>query len=178
MRVTPEVLDRVASTQHPRGPVAVFAPPPESTSSTGNALVLWEIADPGNGGTLVRTAAAFESAVIASPGTVDLWSPKALRSASGAHFATTIDQRGELTTDDLRAEGYQVIATVADGGERLSSVVAGKRIALVVGGEAHGLPDQVASGADLRVTIPMTGTESLNAAVAGSIAAYALFGRG
>jgi TrmH family RNA methyltransferase len=178
VRVTPEVLDRVASTQHPRGPVAVFAPPVHATPSSGHALVLWEIGDPGNAGTLIRTAAAFGAAVIASAGTVDLWAPKVLRSAAGAHFATTVDDRSSLSIEELRDDGYQVIATVAEGGDPVTDVSAGEKSALVIGAEAHGLPPDVVTDADARVTIPMIGTESLNAAVAGSITAFVLFGQG
>lgn len=177
VRVTPDVLDRVASTQHPRGPVAVFAPPTVATPATGHALVLWGVADPGNAGTLIRTAAAFGASVIASPGTVDLWAPKVLRSSAGAHFATSIDERASLSVDDLHSEGYQVVATVAEGGDPVHEVAAGDRSALVIGAEARGLPQDVVGSADARVTIAMTGTESLNAAVAGSITAYVLFGR-
>lgn len=176
VRVTSAVLDRIASTQHPRGPVAVFAPPAGSTPSGGHALVLWEIGDPGNAGTLIRTAAAFGTAVISSPGTVDLWAPKVLRSSAGAHFATIIDERPSLSVGDLRADGYLIIATVAEGGDPVGDVRAGARSALVIGAEAHGLPDSVIEEADARLTIPMARTESLNAAVAGSIAAYVLFG--
>jgi TrmH family RNA methyltransferase len=177
VRVTQQVLDRVASTQHPRGPVAVFAPPAGTAPPRGHALVLWEIGDPGNAGTLIRTAAAFGAAVIASPGTVDLWAPKVLRSSAGAHFATTVDMRSSLSVGELRSEGYRVIATVAEGGDPVSDVSAGLRSALVIGAEAHGLPESVVTNADVRVTIPMIGTESLNAAVAGSITAYLLFGQ-
>ena len=166
VRVTQAVLDRLAPTEHPRGPVAVVAiPEPEDPGP--RVVVLDGLADPGNAGTVVRTAAAFGVGVAATPGTVDLWSPKVLRAAAGAHFRTNIGP--------VDAADYVTIATVPTGGLDPRDVHPGPTWALLVGEEAAGLPDDVVAAADHRVTIPMPGgIESLNAAVSAAIMLYVL----
>lgn len=170
--VTSAVLDRLAPTEHPRGPVAVMALPPQEPPRRD--LVWLEVADPGNAGTLVRTAAAFDLDVAAAPGAVDLWSPKVLRAASGAHFSTAV-----ITNLTTPPPGHGIIATVARGGEdphRFPDLLDPARgWTIRVGGEARGLEPEAVADADIVVTIPMrTSVESLNAAVAGAIVAYEL----
>jgi TrmH family RNA methyltransferase len=100
-------------------------------------------------------------------GSVDPWSPKVLRAAAGGHFQTGIGSIHDLGT--LQAVK---VASVLSGGLSPRSLPAG-RLALLIGSEAHGLPDDVVSSADVLVTIPMVGqTESLNAAAAAAILAY------
>lgn len=164
------VLDRLAPTETPRGPVAVLAYPAPVAPSRD---FLWlELGDPGNAGTLVRTAAAFGLDVAAPAGTVDLWSPKVLRAAAGGHFHTGVAQPWELGDDVGR------IVTVLEGGiapAALADLDRTRRWAVLIGSEAHGLGAETRRTADVSVTIPMPGgTESLNAAVAGAIVAYEL----
>lgn len=170
--VEPEVLAVVADTTNPRGPVAVIAVP-TATSDGGRDLLVADIADPGNAGTLIRTAAAFGLDAVVPDGAVDPWSPKALRGAAGAHFRT-----GVLRSIPV---GVGTIATVVRRGTDVRSMGPrldpGRRWAVLVGSEAHGLDDEAVAGADVRVTIAMPGgTESLNAAVAGAIVAHELAG--
>lgn len=166
IQVTQEVLDRLAGTESPRGPVAVIRIPEAMPVDRDHVSV--DVGDPGNAGTLIRTAAAFSLDVVFRRGSVDPWAPKVLRAAAGAHFRTAI---GETRP------GVGTIATVARGGvaaDRLADVLdPARRWSILVGSEPHGLvPDQV-ERADVAVTIPMSGEiESLNAAVAGSIVAY------
>ncbi len=172
--MAPHVLTKLAPTEHPRGPVAVFAPRP-LPAGDGHALVLWGLSDPGNVGTLIRTAAAFALDVITVPGTADVWSPKVLRAGAGAHFGVGFDEVESVA--DLTGAGYRVIASVATGGAWPDEIQIRTQSALLVGHEAHGLPIEVSEAADVRVSIPMQGgTESFNAGVAGSILAYTLFG--
>lgn len=177
--VTTEVLARVAPTQHPRGPVAVAAIPEPLARLDTPCLVLWGIDDPGNAGTLIRTAAAFGLGVVTVAGTVDLWSPKVLRAGAGAHFATAIARLDGADPARLGEWGLRTVATVARGGSPPAALGPSDRPrAVLVGDEARGLPPEVAAAADERVTIPMPGgAESLNAAAAGAIVAYELFGR-
>jgi TrmH family RNA methyltransferase len=165
--VTDHVLSRIADTKHPRGPVAVLEIPQSSIPATGRLLVAWGIADPGNCGTLLRTAAAFGYGYVSGPGSADPWSPKTLRSAAGGHFRTTVGQIEELGDFGDRA----LIGTVVSGGAAAGPI--GPSDAIVVGSEAHGLPADVVERCDRLVSLPMPGgTESLNAAVAGAIVAY------
>lgn len=170
VEVSQVVLDRLADTENPRGPVAVMRIP-EPAEVTGDHLRV-AVTDPGNAGTLIRTAAAFGLAVVFEPNSVDPWSPKVLRAAAGSHFRTEI---GAATGD------FGTIATVVEGGIPASHLAAvldpARAWSILVGSEAHGLEADAAESADVRVTIPMPGgTESLNAAVAGAIVAYELAG--
>ncbi|MEX1043743.1 MAG: RNA methyltransferase [Acidimicrobiia bacterium] len=166
IEVTQEVLDRLAGTENPRGPVAVIRIPPTAAVKRDHLSI--DVGDPGNGGTLIRTAAAFSLDVVFRPGSVDPWAPKVLRAAAGAHFRTSI---GEIRPD------VGTIATVARGGvaaDRLVDVLDPARTwSILVGSEPHGLAPEEVEAADVAMTIPMPGEiESLNAAVAGSIVAY------
>jgi TrmH family RNA methyltransferase len=182
VRVTPSVLRAVAATESPRGPVAVIEIPPSEALVASDTVVLWDVADPGNSGTLIRTAAAFGWNVAVSGG-VDPWNPKVLRAGAGGHFVTRLSQLGEDPLTELRDAGLSPVALVASGGSpldgTLSAPVADDRrptpMALLVGNEAHGLPVGIAAACDAAWSLPMrTGVESLNASVAGGIAMWAL----
>jgi TrmH family RNA methyltransferase len=174
--VEESILRRIADTENPRGPVAVIAIPP-SVRATGSVVVLWDLADPGNAGTIVRSAAAFGFAVIVAGTSVDIWAPKTIRAGGGGHFATVIEVTPHLTVDDLKGRGFTTVATVGVGGDGPESIPSDP-VAILVGNEAHGLGDEIVGQADHRFTIPMPGgTESLNAAAAASIALYAIENR-
>ncbi len=169
--VAEEILHRLATTPQPQSPVAVVPIPPPRVPDRGHLVVAWGIADPGNVGTLVRTAAAFGMGFVAGPETADPWSPKVLRAGAGAHFHTTVGR--VAAHDDLRALERHLVATVVAGGDNPSEVDFPADAALLVGSEAEGLPGWLVEAADRRVTIAMPGgTESLNASVAGAIVAY------
>lgn len=171
VRVSPEVLQKLAGTESPRGPVAIVRIPESAPVIEGSAIVLWSVSDPGNVGTLIRSAAAFGFGVIVTGTAADVWSPKVLRSAAGAHFATQIELADDLTVAALQARGFTTVALAATG-RRPAAL--DRPIAILVGSEAHGLSREVMSAADLIMGIPMRGpVESLNAAVAGSIAMFA-----
>ena len=165
--VSAEVMRHLAPTLHPRGPVAVMRIPP-SGHVTRPSLVAYDLSDPGNLGTLIRSAAAFGMDVGVTAASVDTWAPKTLRSGAGGHFATTIEQ--DIQIGDLRDRGFSIVAAVPRGGADPSMLRTMELPAILIGSEHHGLPDQV--GADVDVTIPI-GVESLNAAVAAGILAYA-----
>jgi len=172
--VTQAVLERLAPTKHPRGPVAIMPIPPSATISDRHILVLWGVADPGNAGTLIRTAAAFGFGVAVGSNSVDPWSPKVLRAAAGAHFAVPVESP-LADLGDLRKRGLHTVASVVRDGVTPDAISGSDRMALIVGGEGQGLPDEVAASCDSKVTIPMlSNLESLNASVAGSILMYEL----
>ncbi len=169
--ITEQVLDTIAPTETPRGPIAVIAIPEPEPLEAKPTVVLWEVATPGNVGTLIRTAAAFGWNV-ARHGGADPWSPKVLRAGAGAHFVVRISEAE--STGVLRAAGLTPVATVSTGGVRPVTIDTSNSLALLVGNEAHGLPQDVIDACEAALTIPILGPESLNAAVAGSIAMYVL----
>lgn len=137
-------------------------------------LVLDAVQDPGNFGTLARSAEALGAAgIVALPGTVDPWNPKAIRAAMGSSFRLPIvasDWPGAAAW--LREEGFEIFAAAA-GGEPVSP--ASERVALVVGNEGAGVSPEVAGEADRVVGIPLRGrAESLNVAAAAAILLYEL----
>jgi len=176
--VTDLVMKRLAGTQHPRGPVGIMTIPPDEQAVDRSLMVSWGVGDPGNVGTLIRSAAAFGLAFLSGPGTADPWSPKVLRAAAGSHFRTAIERRSVLSVGMLHARGFTVVASVVEGGDPPECLTGPGRFALLVGEEGSGLPIGVVQEADLMITIPMPGhTESLNVAVAGSLMAYELASR-
>jgi TrmH family RNA methyltransferase len=172
--VTNDVLGAISTTQHPRGPLAVVkVPAPESLRSVPT-VVLWEVADPGNCGTLIRTAAALDWNV-AFVGGVDPWNPKVLRAGAGGHFATGLSTLESAPLAELRGAGLAPMAMVAAGGVAPEVIDSTAPIALIVGNEASGLDPKVIAECDATLSLPMPGgMESLNASVAGAIAMYAL----
>jgi TrmH family RNA methyltransferase len=165
-------LRRIAGTETPRGPMAVIQVPSPSTPDGAGMIVSWGVGDPGNVGTMIRTAAAFGWDFGHAAGTADPWSPKVLRSGAGGHFRLTVVPVTSLS--DLEGWGLITSATVVSGGRDPALLDAG-RYALLVGAEATGLPTEVIGAASVKVTIPMPGgTESLNAGVAAAILTYEL----
>lgn len=163
-------LDRLAGTKSPRGPVAIVEIPTEWLDPSRHLLVSVGVSDPGNLGTMIRTAAAFGWGFAYTEGSADPWSPKTIRAGAGGQFQTPIARIGSVA--ELTEWG--TIATVPRGGPPPESIPDG-RYAVLIGEEAHGLPQGTVAAAEYRVTIPTPGpTESLNAAVAAGIVLYAI----
>lgn len=139
-------------------------------------LLLDDVQDPGNVGTILRTAAAAGvDQVLLSRGCAFAWSPKALRAGQGAHFLTTVVEDVELSvwSADFRARGGHVAATVAHGGDDLYAAPLPRPLAVVIGNEGAGITAPVLAAADRRVTIPIPGgMESLNAAAAAAVVLF------
>lgn len=173
MLVDERALKRVAGTDTPRGPVAIVDIPPERLDHDRDLLVSWGVSDPGNVGTLIRTAASFGWGYAYVPGSADPWSPKTLRAGAGGQFQTGVISISGL--DQL--QDWTTVATVARNGVEPESV-SGDRFAVLIGPESAGLPPEVVDRCAHRVTIATPGvTESLNAAVAAGIVLYAISGK-
>jgi TrmH family RNA methyltransferase len=129
-------------------------------------LALWRLSDPGNVGTLIRTADAFGAAVALSDGCADPTSPKALRASAGAIWRVPLGVWEPASNSLLQARR---VALVAHGGEPLADVDLTGPVAFLLGAERDGLPAEVARDVDARIPI---GAESLNVAAAGAIALY------
>jgi TrmH family RNA methyltransferase len=166
--VEPELLAQISTLAHPPRAVAVFrrADLPRAGKRT-IGLALWRVADPGNVGTLIRTADAFGAGVFLSAGCADPTGPKALRASMGSLFRVPTGR-----FDD--APGRR-IALVPHGASPLSELGLSEPLTFVLGAEREGLPDDVAAACDVAASIPLAEeAESLNVAVAGAIALYEL----
>jgi len=165
--VSSELMAELSTLAHPARVIAVFrrADLPRGVEPAAG-LALWHVGDPGNVGTLVRSADALGPAFVAlSPGCADPTSPKALRASMGAVFRVP-----QASFDD--APGPR-IGLVPRGGRPLPEVDFGERATFVLGAERVGLPEDVAASCEELVSIPLAeGSESLNVAVAGAIALY------
>jgi TrmH family RNA methyltransferase len=171
------VLEKVGTTRTPQ-PVLAVAPVPdpptlaELAARPGPVVVTVDVADPGNLGTVLRSAEAAGAAGVICCGGVDGLNPKVVRASAGAVFAVPV-----LGADDpaavlvpLRAAGRRTYATVATGGVPYTAAPLADPVAVVMGSEANGLPAAVTDLLDGSITIPMVGaTESLNVAVAASL---------
>lgn len=168
--VDQRALERLAGTKTPRGPVAVVEIPTEWLDRERNLLVSAGVSDPGNLGTMVRTAAAYGWGFAYFTGSADPWSPKAIRAGAGGQFQTSVSRIGSL--DDLT--GWASVATVPTGGAGFEEMIE-RPVAVLVGEEAGGMEEWMIQSAAHRLTIPTPGpTESLNAAVAAAIAVHEL----
>ncbi len=172
VEVSGPVLEAISTTMEPQDPVGVLAIPELDGLETRRTVVAVEIGDPGNVGTLIRSAGAL-GWQIALIGGADPWSPKVLRASAGvqlSHPAVAIDELERLVTI-----GLDPIATIVSGGIDPGSLEVDNPIALLVGNETHGLPTTLVEHCVASLTIPIAaGVESLNAAVAGALAMYAL----
>lgn len=172
--VTDDVLVSVSDTAAPQSPVAVIERPASHVLRRHPTVVLVDIADPGNVGTILRSAGAFGWDAAITPGSADPWAPKALRAAAGATFRLHLSTVTEPVSECSEA-GLETIALVADGGALLSPTSTAP--AVLVGSESEGLSSGIVQDADHRMTIAMPGgRESLNAGVAASIAMHDLTG--
>lgn len=141
-------------------------------------LLLEDIQDPGNLGTMVRTAeAAGINAIIMSAATADIFNPKVIRSTMGSCFRVPFVYAEDFpaAVEELKKSGVRVYAAYLHGGNNYKNVSFNADAAIMIGNEGNGLSDAAVLAADERVFIPMCGQiESLNAAVAGAILMYAI----
>lgn len=172
IRFVPEsIMNKISHTQSPSGIVALLRiPPSPDIKNMGDGIVLADIRDPGNMGTLIRSCVAFGKKTIVIVDGADVWSPKVIQACAGTIVYATIFT---LSWQELVEQSpVPLHALVVSQGTPLSNAKTLSGL-LVIGNEAHGLSEaQIATCTD-SVTIEMrAGVESLNAAVAGSIAMY------
>jgi TrmH family RNA methyltransferase len=172
---------RLSSLTTPSGPVAVFPfldlSQEELLRCRDRLALLHGVQDPGNVGTVIRSAHAFGAGVALSRGCADLYNPKTVRATMGSIFRVPLAREVEPPEFLRRAReaGFAPVAAVAAGGASPGSLPAG-RLVIVVGSEGSGLPEEVVSACETSVTIPAE-AHSLNAAVAASILLYAAYSR-
>ena len=171
------VLAAVCDTKTPQG-IAAVVRMKEQSALGKHIVVLDGMQDPGNVGTIIRTAdAAGLDGVLLSTQCADVFSPKVLRATMGSIFRmnlrTTDDLPGELTK--LREKGYSILSSQLDGTPFYEREKVAERFALIIGNEGNGVSEQVQQTATHQVRLPMRGgAESLNAAIAAAIMMYEL----
>jgi TrmH family RNA methyltransferase len=172
------VLEKVADTQTPQPVLAVVRLPVAELGdvvTNGVVMVLHDLRDPGNAGTIVRSAdAAGADAVIFTGSSVDPFNPKTLRATAGSIFHLPVVVASLDDTFDFLARGSVcTIATVVQGGRNFRDVDYAAPAAIFIGNEATGLDDATIARCEQRASIPMRGkSESLNAAIAASLIVF------
>ena len=168
--VNEEVMKKLSSNVNPEGVVFIANVPLFKKDNLKKILFLDNINDPGNLGTLTRTALAFNyDAVITSPNSVSIYNEKALAASKGANYLIPVFQ------DELEnyKDNYQIIvSTLKDESIDINEVETNKKFILVLGNEAHGVSKNSEDLADIFVKIPINNINSLNVAIAGGILMY------
>lgn len=177
--LAPGVLERVADTVSPQPVLAVvgFEPPAlEVVREASMVLVCAEVRDPGNAGTIIRTAdAAGADAVICCEGTVDPTNPKTVRASAGSLFHLPVVAGGEVdgVIEQLRSWRFVVVGTTVGEGVDYVAQDWNQRFALVLGNESSGLDEATLDAVDERVTVPMAGrAESLNVSISAAVISF------
>lgn len=171
--VNEEIMEKISVAKSPQGIVSICKIKEEKEITSNKVLYLDDVSDPGNLGTILRTAVAFGfSDVILSKNCCSIYNEKTLQASQGAIFILNIVQDYSLTK--LKEKGYKIYATEIKGSVSLKNIKKESKIVLVLGNEAHGVSKVVLDQADLRIRIDIENIESLNVAIAGAIAMYEL----
>ena len=173
--INKKILNKVSNAITPSGIIAIFDIPKTSATLTGG-IVLAQIQDPGNMGTLIRTAAAMNLKTVVSIESVDVWGPKVVQATAGTIAHLNIF---EISWKELleKKDKLELCALIVKDGKDAKDIDFKNKL-LVIGNEAHGIPKEWVKDCEKKLTLQMPGkTESLNAAVAGSIAMYLAFSK-
>ena len=175
--VTYEVIKKLSNTQSPQRIIGVCKKLEEK--EIGNKiLVLEDLEEPGNLGTIIRSSVAFNvDTIIVSNNTVDIYNDKVLRSSEGMLFHINIIKRDVSNIlDELHNNGYILCGTKVDGGTNIKEIEVSEKFAVIMGNEGAGVSNDTLDKCDKYLYIPMNNNcESLNVGVATSIILYELF---
>lgn len=177
--VNEQILKKLTTTKTPEGIVALCHKQKPAEITSEHVVYLEKVGDPGNIGTILRTALAFHFYdVVLSKGTAEVYSPKVLMASQGAVFFLNIKQsKNDNPVDDLkelRNAGYHILATDLATSKPLQKLKVPAKTVLMLGNEGKGLSKESISFADQAVRIEMDGIDSLNVGVAGGILMYEL----
>ena len=168
--VSEDILKKISTQKNPQGVVAICSMRKEKEISHNNVLYLDGVSDPGNLGTLLRTALAFSfKDVILSKGSVSLYNEKTISSSQGAIFRLNIISGDEQNLINLKEKGYKILATEIKGSVELKNIKKSDKQVLILGNEAHGVNEKILNLADERIRIDINEIESLNVAICGAI---------
>lgn len=167
------MMSEFSETESPQGIIAVIEKVEKNIKELGSVLILDRIQDPGNIGTLIRTADAsgFETVII-SKGSTDPYSQKALRSSMGSIMNLNLKFSEDLIEDikSMQSDGYKIYSAALENGVDYKQINYNNKKSLIIGNEANGIDKEILELSDQSVFIPMHGkVESLNASIAGGI---------
>lgn len=172
--ISQEVLEKISTTTTAQGIIGLFAMPNQHNKPLTKGIVLCNVSDPGNMGTLIRTAAAMGAKTVVIIDGADPWSPKVIQATAGTIAFVDIIQCPWQELLTIKKQLKLCALVVRDG--QSSDILAQNDILIVIGNEANGIPTEWLASCELTCTLAMPGqTESLNAAIAGSIALYLAF---
>ncbi len=176
--ISNKIFNDISDVKTPQGILAVIKKNQNNQIETNQEyiLALDSLQDPGNMGTIIRTAdSANINQIIINKTTVDPYSPKVIRSTMGAIYRTNIIEVEDLkaTLKEMKSKGFQIITTDLKATQSIYDINYNNKTVVVIGNEANGVSQEILQTADKKVIIPMLGkTESLNASIATSIMIY------
>jgi len=178
--LTDKLFEEISDTENPQGVLAVLKMKNysfnEILSNNNMIIILESIQDPGNMGTIIRTAdAAGFSGIVISKGCVDIYNPKVLRSTMGSifHLPMYLSENLMETIDEMKQKGIKLFASHLSSTSSFFETNLTGDIAIIIGNEANGISSEIASKADSLIKIPMSGkAESLNVSVAAGLLMY------
>ncbi len=175
--ISNNLFKELISTENPQGILAVIKMNTMDLKSNGDFYLLCDkVQDPGNLGTIIRTAhAAGVQGIILTKGTVDIYNEKTIRSTMGSIFYIPIhyDDENLSLVNELKGKGFDLVVTSLDTDKNFFEADLRGKVLLTVGNEGNGVSSEVLDIADTKVKIPMPGNaESLNVAVASSVIMY------
>lgn len=168
--VSEEIMDKISTSKSPEGVVFVCEIPTNPSYKEGKLIYLDHVSDPGNAGTIIRTALAFGyDAVIFSNDSVDIYNEKVISATKGAIFAIPVVKKD---IKEIKKDHQIICSTLSDKSVNLEDAKAKKSFILVLGNESHGVSEEVVKMSDLLVKIPMNVMDSLNVSIAAGILMY------
>lgn len=173
--VNEEIMKKISHEKTPQGVVAVCKYLEEKQIKNDHILYLDGVSDPGNVGTLFRTALAFGyKTVILTKNSCSIYNPKTLQSSQGAIFILNIVIDNNELLNDLKNKGFQIIVTDLNSSIKIDEIKPRIKHVLVLGNEAHGVSEKSLQIADKKIRIEISDIESLNVGVAGGISMFYL----
>ena len=172
--VTEDVLKKIAFSKNPQGVIAVCKTPKEKDLLSDNILLLDDVSDPGNLGTIFRTALAFGyKDILLTKNCCSPYNEKAIQASQGAIFLVSLHEKFDLSK--LKKDGYQIVSTEIKGSVDLDSFKPNKKHILVLGNESNGVSKEILALSGARIRIDIQDIESLNVGVAGGIVMHKFF---
>lgn len=170
--VSKEIIKKLSKTKSPQNIIGICLMQKASPLQGNRVLILDDINDPGNLGTLLRTALGFNFFdIVLSENSVDLYNDKVIRSSQGAHFKLNI-KYGNLMEiiSELKANGFYIISTDLNTNNNLKDIKFNEKCALILGNEANGVSETIGNLSDINIKININkNLESLNVSIAGAI---------